>query len=920
LYKTIAIAVLALLLCGGCTSSPQTKEELFQAGTRELQTKNAAQAVIHFKNALERDPNYLEARFQLGRAYSLSGKYEAAEKEFQKILRQRPGAHEARTELSRVYSLSGKGEQALRALDGLPTGLRKGPDVLEISGRSHAASGRYPEALADLKQSLLLKPDNAAAKSGLARVYLLADMHKEARTAAAEILKQEPNDREALYLLADICIREKNRAGAMQIYDIIHQKEPKDSLALFRKGLLLLEEGRSTEAGAVSDRLVVDFPGQADGYHLKGMALFQQKNYKQATAFLQRSAAARPNPGTLYLLGLCHYYSGELEQASNQMLRALSSKPDLFKARIILSLIQLKRNNADGAAEEIGKVLAVQDRNALAHSILGSTYLARGRTAEGMAELNRALEIDPGLVDARLKKGVVELARGRTGEAESELAAAVRFNPDLLNIRLLLASYYLRQNDPARAAATARQGLRQEKSDAVLYNIMADAGLRTGKIEEATAALERALQADPAYETTYFKMAAVHHLAGRREQALKLLKDFARNYPQNPRAQLSAAFLLERAENAGEAAVYYERARSTGSQEGVLESARYYLRAGKGVRAEHLLDEGIRKYPLSAPLLILKGQVCRAGNKYGEALQAYEELAKSNLGTALQLMTRTYLDMNKPEAALQRLRRETKRNEHRPELQAEISRLYLKMGRQAEARANALRIIERDPGFAGGYLTLSAIEESTGNRARAIEVLRTAPVQDAAITIALGNLALAEKKYSTALAQFKSAEALQPGAVNAVFLQAATLQQAGNRKEAIAHYRRVLKLSSEHVAALNNLAMLCLEEPSLLSEALQHAVHAYALAPQDGPVQDTLGCVLVKNGKIAEGIRILRLAAETARDNPTVYYHLALALQARKEHAEAAAFLDKALSLGEFPEAQGARTLRSRITLAGTGR
>ena len=83
---------------------------------KHLEANNPGSAIIFFKDALERDQNYFDARFQLARAYSVIGKYDAAERELQKVLRQRPASREAHIEIARVHAYGGKPDEALKEI------------------------------------------------------------------------------------------------------------------------------------------------------------------------------------------------------------------------------------------------------------------------------------------------------------------------------------------------------------------------------------------------------------------------------------------------------------------------------------------------------------------------------------------------------------------------------------------------------------------------------------------------------------------------------------------------------------------------------------------------------------------------------------------------------------------------------------
>jgi Flp pilus assembly protein TadD len=80
------------------------------------------------------------------------------------------------------------------------------------------------------------------------------------------------------------------------------------------------------------------------------------------------------------------------------------------------------------------------------------------------------------------------------------------------------------------------------------------------------------------------------------------------------------------------------------------------------------------------------------------------------------------------------------------------------------------------------------------------------------------------------------------------------------------------------VNAENNLAWL-LSMRGDAADALNHAQHAAGLAPASPEVLDTLGVVLLQNGKRDEAVDFLRKAiAASSKVDPEYQFHLAQAL------------------------------------------
>lgn len=901
-----------LLLFGGC-SNHRTKEQLVQEGIRQLTEQNSPNsAIILFKNALEKDQNYFEARFQLARAYMRVGKIDSAEKELQKVKLQNPASRDVQLELARVYLQQSKADEALREISAYIGDTSTDADALEISGAAYAINGDYNIAIAHL-QKASANAANTTAAITLAKVYFKMGNVDAAKQELAALLGKDPSNKVGLYTLADLQIREKDSEGALKRFDQIIQYHPSDIEAYFKKGMLFVEKGDYEGALSLSGSMTEKFPKRPEGLRLKGITLFYKKSLGEAVVALQKSISVQPHVSSYYFLGLCHYYRNELEQAMSQLQKALDLQPGFTQARLLIGVILMKKNNYDDAIAEINKTLEGNANNALAHNILGSAYLAKGLHDKGMEELNRAIDIDPKLVDVHLKKGLFDLSRGNLRDAETDLKTAVQVAPDLLYSRALLASYYMKQNDFQKAITVLNEGLKGKPSDALFYNLIAEVMLRQNRTAEAEQYLQKAKELSPEYPNSYFNLAAISFQNGKQEQGIQELKTLIAKAPGNVRALLSLASLLETGGGNDEALKYYLQAKATGKVESFIALANYYMRKKETDKALQALDEGKKANPSDLSIPETRGKVFISQKRYDEALKVFSEIEQVNPKAALPYVINTYLAMKQPEKALARVQAEIKKYPDSAELMAESARISMMMGKHQEAVEKANEIIRKKPASPVGPLALAAIYHESKEPAKAIDVLKNVRIKDVAVLMMLGNMYAAKKEYISAIEQYRKAEEVKPGYVPALFQQASVLHVMGKRKEAIVSYQQVLRFAPNYVPALNNLAYLYADEPKELPAALQLATKAYTIAPNDGLVQDTLGFVLLKSGKISEGLSALKKAIELVPDNPSISYHLALAYKEQGDRVKSIEYLQKALRSGSFPEAQQAQLMLDRM-------
>jgi tetratricopeptide (TPR) repeat protein len=108
--------------------------------------------------------------------------------------------------------------------------------------------------------------------------------------------------------------------------------------------------------------------------------------------------------------------------------------------------------------------------------------------------------------------------------------------------------------------------------------------------------------------------------------------------------------------------------------------------------------------------------------------------------------------------------------------------------------------------------------------------------------------------------------------------------------------------------AANNLAwMIAEDKDGDLSEAMRLALVAKEQYPRSPVFADTLGWVHYKRGSYGLALTQFLEAAESEPENPTVQYHLALALKGNKRDDEALETMSALLKSGkEFPEKEAA--------------
>jgi len=880
-YTLIVALLVVMTLLAACKG--KSKDELFAEGVKQLNAANPGGAIVCFKNVLEKDENYIDARFQLAKSYAAMGKNEQAEKEFLKVLKQNPVRDDALLELAAVYYAAKKGAQAFKAGEQYLAKHPRSAEGYEILGVASAVMDKYDDAERYLQLSLASNPARVKPRIELAGVYVAEGKGQQAKSLLEDILRSNRKNIKASYMLAALETAEGNSDRALEIYKNILLINSSETTAIYKTGVIYLAKKDYESAGKIADNLVTNFPKRAEGYRLKGLVSYQQKDYTGAMAHLQNSLKITPTLEAYYFLGLCYYSRGELESSLSQFRKILDYVPTSRHARLMTGAILLMQKRTDDAISEIQKVLRQNDRDAVAHNLLGNAYMTKGMFVEGMRELNQATAIDPKIADAYLKKGLFYFSRGKNAEGETELATAVKAVPDALNSRLLLASYYFRAGNSSKALSVLKTGLTGNKSDALLHNCIAAICFSQNKADEGLKSIQRAKVADPAFPGSYQNLATFYAATGAYEKAIEEYRLLLRNDPRNLNAMFGLAALYDIKGNDVEALSSYQKAIATRQPAAYLAMASYYQKKHETAKALATLEEGLKYDSRNLAILEMKGRLLIENKQYREAIRVFEEIESFNEETGIALKINAFVALNNTGKALEQAR----------------------------------RVVEKHPNSARGYQVLGSIYENRKDYPRAIKEVKNGLRVDSnnvQAILYLGKLYEASKDYPQAMSLYSEAHRIKPDFAPALFAQGFLLETTGKKNDAIGKYRAALEKSDSYVPALNNLAYLYASGyGGNRREALRLAITAYNLEPGNAGIMDTLGFALLQNKRPDVAKKVLEKAVSLLPDNPTVHYHLAVAYSETGDKSNALKNLGKAFSLGDFPDAKAAASLAAKL-------
>lgn len=867
-FAAFAVAFMLCLGLAGCKG--HTSESLTMEGEELFKQGNYNGAVVHYKNALEKDPNYVAARFNLGLAYIETGKLDQAEREFQKVLLQNPYDSRVNFQLGRIANFQNKPAVAVPLIMAY---LKEHPDdaaALEQLAVSATISGDPASARDHLAKALAVEPGRVSAQLAMIQILMIQGDRAEARRMLDNLLAQDPGNRTGLHLLAQIEAQEKDPEGMLDAYSRIASAYPSDLFARYKEGSLLISKGEGDKVRASAEAMIREYPESAEGHRLMGLYLFREGKYDEAATYLSKSLRIKPDLETYYLLGLVYYNLENFELAVTQFQTVLDYSPGFVQARIMQGEIFLRQRRGPEALVAADKLIEASPEDYRGHVLRGDALLIQGKAREALAEFEQAMGLAPSHYGLLLKTGLLKLSLG-DGSGEDDLVRAIGISPEGVDARLALHSYYFRNGRMNESLAVLTEGLNGSKNDAVLYNALAKALLGRRDAEGAEEYLAKARQADPAFRQTYYNGAIAKLFLNKLDEAVTQYDLILGMDPDDVRALVASAGVLERQGRLDEARVRLEKARATGDTGAILMLSSFLHRNGKSDEALAVLDQERTRQPGNVVIVQAMAKLHVARKEMDKAMALYGQLDQVDpfVGTT------------------------------------ERMRAWMAAGDLDRAEESARRLIQLKPDKGESYLALATIHEIRNNRVEAEKMLAKGwalePSNDH-LGVVLGEFQLRGREPEKAMATFERVLQHSPANAHALTGKGMVLQSLGRTAEAADVYLQAVQARHDHVPALNNLAMIWADDVTRRGQSVNLAMAAFVLASNEPSVMDTLGYALIRNKRFEEALNVLAMALAQAPGNSVILYHQGLAQAGLGRTAEARTTLEVALAGGDFAE------------------
>jgi tetratricopeptide (TPR) repeat protein len=595
--KRSAVVLGLLLLASGCSTDPEVaKPEFVLSGDRYVADTKLREAVVEYRNAIQQDPRFGEARRKLAETYLQLGDAGNAYREFVRAADLMPNDPDAQVKAGEMLLVSRQftdaKSRADKALAARPTHV----PALILRANALAGLNKLDDAVAEVEAAIRTDPDRSESYANLGMMQLVRGDRAQAEAAFKKAVATDEKSTEARLALANFFAVSGRRAEAEAQFKAALAIDSKDVLANRALAYFYVASGRAPEAEAHL-KVAADAAANNSGRLVLADYYIAMRRAEDARRVLEQVAAAGTDGFATAKLRLAALDMDSDPAASVQLVEdVLGRYPAHVDGLIAKAELMARAGKPDESLAAARSAVASNGQSARAQFALGKAYVRKRDEADAIAAFNQALQLNPRLADPELELARLHLAHRRLDEAEHFARSALTKVAGYAEAHLLLARVYLMKGQPAKAEPSLKALTTAFPNSPAVQTEVGLLEMTKRNYPAARAAFGRALAKSPTY---------VEALAGLNQM------DIEEKRPDAVKARMGDALKQKPADGGI-----------------LLLASRTYGSLGDLVTAERMLQKAIAVDPNNLDAYGMLGRLYATQQRLGEATAQFEKLAE----------------------------------------------------------------------------------------------------------------------------------------------------------------------------------------------------------------------------------------------------------------------------------------------------
>jgi putative PEP-CTERM system TPR-repeat lipoprotein len=624
-------AALIVSLVWGCTDREQAKKQFFDNGNNFLKAGKYQEAIVEFRNALQQDDKYGEARLKLAEAYEGAGNRAAAYREFIRAADLIPGNDDVQLKAATYLLLAGQFEdartRAQTVIDRTPSNVQ----AQLILGNALAGMKDLEGAIREIEEAIKLDPNSSTSYSSLAAVRIAQGDKEQARAAYQKAVEVDPRGVMAWLALANFQAAVGETADAENSIKRALEIDGKHLLANRMAAMFYVGSGRVAQAEPYL-KTVAESGAPAAALQLADYYV-ATKRFSDARSTL---APLTNDPKTVgeaeTRLAMMAYNEGDKKKGQALIDGVLGRTPASVPALLLKAQMLATEGDISGAAERALAATKADPNHAQAHYALGVLRDRQRQRKEAIASFREVVRLNPRAAQAQVHLSRLTLQEGDAEGAVQLATSALSNAPGFPLARVTLVRGLIAQKEIARAEQELSSLIKQFPKLPVIYAL--EGVLKAAKNDPAgaRASFEKSMAMDPTQYEALAGLTTIDMLEGKLPQARTRIDSRLAGEPNRLELLLLASrvYAAQRDFSKAEATLRRSIELDPSSSQAYALLAAVLLRSGRLEAARAEYDQIAQRDPKNIGAQTISAMIVQSQQKTEDARKRYETIVNAD--------------------------------------------------------------------------------------------------------------------------------------------------------------------------------------------------------------------------------------------------------------------------------------------------
>lgn len=477
--------------------NPFNKRANFAAARVLEKTGNWVEALNHWQTLAILDPQSVEIKRNLGKAYLITGNKTEAFTVLNDLVSDEESAQESDLlEFANLALDLGRTDDVFRAVEKILVQESEHAEALTLAGLAHCQNGETEKAVENLQKAVEIPGDDSRAWIALSEIYgkngnkdAAMNVLKEGlaanpdetliKSAYAKNLVQNGSAAEAYPLLRELSTTSVDYDTDILLVDIMKQLGKEDLS-------FVIEEMK--ERYPEDTRVLADYGENlvANGKLADGLNILRgvKTDIKDNSAWSMAYVTALLGVDYSRLHNIRKISVTDIDEAIGMVDQVMTTEPDQIQARLLKGELLAQNNQHEAAVKVFAQ--ALESKNMLddrwlarLHADLAQSTTALGKVEVALASIEEAVSLQQDWVGLQQVKTAVLISSGDACKAEEQLKHIREIAPDSIEKSIWETQIWLKLGNLAKAASVLQDAISKYPACLELQTMAVEMQLRT---------------------------------------------------------------------------------------------------------------------------------------------------------------------------------------------------------------------------------------------------------------------------------------------------------------------------------------------------------------------------------------------------------------------------------------------------------